>query len=85
MATEELEGKIKEFIELAEKFDERYRQKIFEVLLIGYLRGTQSSKETPQKAEGPSPSTPEKFIVPIDVERYCPNMEFRRIRYRNYS
>ncbi len=67
MATEELEGKIKEFIELAEKFDERYRQKIFEVLLIGYLRGTQSSKETPQKAEGPSPSTPEKFIVPIDV------------------
>jgi hypothetical protein len=65
---EELEAKIKEFIGIADKFDDRYRQKIFEVLLINYLRGTQPPKEVATKGGEPSPPpTPEKFIIPIDV------------------
>jgi len=66
---EELESKIKEFIDVAEKFDERYRQKIFEVLLINYLRGTQAPKEDPEKVETPIPPVipPQKFVIPIGV------------------
>ena len=45
MTTEELESKIKEFIDVAEKFAEPYRQKIFEVLLTDYLKGLQRAKE----------------------------------------
>ena len=68
MENEELEAKIKEFIGIADKFDERYRQKIFEVLLINYLRGTQPTKEAPEKVEVPAPvAAPQKFMVPIGV------------------
>lgn len=67
VGNEELEAKIKEFIDIAEKFDDRYKQKIFEVLLADYLRETQPSKGISEKAEEPSPPTTEKFIVPIDV------------------
>jgi len=67
LTTEGLESKIKEFIEIAEKFSEPYRQKIFEVLLTNHLRSVQPSKEVPEKAEEPLPMTPEKFIIPIDV------------------
>jgi hypothetical protein len=66
---EELEGKIKEFIETAEKFSEPYRQKIFEVLLTNYLRSTKPSKEAPEKIEIPeSPLiTRQQFVIPIGV------------------
>ena len=68
MASEELERKIKEFIDVAEKFAEPYRQKIFEVLLADYLRGTQRPKEIPEKVELPTPTiVPQKFVLPIGV------------------
>ena len=69
VANEELESKIKEFIELAEKFPEPYRQKIFEVLLIGYVRGTQAPKEVPGRVETPAPPVipTQKFVIPIGV------------------
>jgi hypothetical protein len=67
LTTEELESKIKEFIDVAEKFTEPYRQKIFEVLLTDYLKGMQRAKEPLEKAEAPPTPMPEKFIIPIDV------------------
>jgi hypothetical protein len=69
LTAEELESKIKEFIDIAEKFSEPYRQKIFEVLLISYLRGTQGPKEVPEKVETPVPPVipPQKFVIPIGV------------------
>lgn len=71
MANEELESKIKEFIDVAEKSDERYRQKIFEVLLADYLRS-----KAPEKAqEIPTvpisvPSTAAKSTVPLSVRAF---------------
>jgi hypothetical protein len=69
LTAEELESKIKEFIELAEKFPEPYRQKIFEILLFNYVRGTRAPKEVPKKIEMPVPPTitPQKFVIPIGV------------------
>jgi len=69
VANEELESKIKEFIDVAEKFPETYREKIFEVLLINYLRGIQAPKEVPEKVETPIPPVipPQKFVIPIGV------------------
>ncbi len=69
MPNEELEAKIKEFIDIAEKFDERYRQKIFEVLLTNFLRGTQAQKEVPEKAQALAPVAAglQKFVIPIGV------------------
>jgi len=69
LTAEELESKIKEFIEIAEKFSEPYRQKIFEVLLINYLQGTQAPKEAPEKVEPPTPPAipPQRFVIPIGV------------------
>ncbi len=67
---EELESKIKEFIDIAEKFAEPYRQKIFEVLLTNYLRSAQTPEDIPRKIETPAPtlqSFAQKFIVPIGV------------------
>jgi hypothetical protein len=67
LTTEELEGKIKEFIELAEKFAEPYRQKIFEVLLADYLKSVQKP-EAPPKVELPVPLVVlQKFVIPIGV------------------
>lgn len=67
LTTEELEGKIKELIELAEKFAEPYRQKIFEVLLADYLRSVQKP-EAPPQVELPAPLVvPQKFVIPIGV------------------
>lgn len=72
MGNEDLESKIKEFIEIADKFDERYRQKIFEVLLTSYLRGTQAPEEVSEKVEIVAPTltlTPtQKFVIPIGVK-----------------
>jgi hypothetical protein len=67
LTTEELEGKIKEFIELAEKFAEPYRQKIFEVLLADYLRSVQKTEVAPQVGLPPPPVIPQKFVIPIGV------------------
>jgi hypothetical protein len=68
LTTEKLEGKIKEFIDVAEKFAEPYRQKIFEVLLADYLRGVQKPKEVPAQVEPPAPPVvPQKFVIPIGV------------------
>ena len=67
LTTEELGGKIRELIELAEKFAEPYRQKIFAVLLADYLRSVQKP-EAPQQVELPaSPVVSQKFVIPIGV------------------
>jgi len=73
LTTEELESKIKEFIELAEKFAEPYRQKIFEILLADYLR-SKSPEIVPEVSEVAVPAvvpTPApKFIIPIGVRAF---------------
>ncbi len=70
MTTVELQSKISEFIDIAEKFAEPYRLKIFEVLLTNYLEGTQPPKVAHEKAETPVPSitpSPQKFVIPLGV------------------
>lgn len=69
LTTEELEGKIKQFIDVAEKFAEPYRQKIFELLLADYLR-SKAPEKAPEAAETARPvvvPTPAKFVIPIGV------------------
>ena len=67
-----LEKPIQEIITLAEKLDERYREKCFEILLNAYLKkefglpaepeaGAQVEKEAEEK---------EEFVVPIDVRAF---------------
>lgn len=70
MTTEELESKIKEFIEMAEKFSEPYRQKIFEILLTDFLKSKQTPEEVPAKASPPMSPTPGKFTIPIGVRAF---------------
>ena|GEM_PF-790309 len=74
LTNEELESKIKEFIETAEKFDERYRHKIFEVLLAEYLSSLKAPERVAQEAEitipAPVQQTPSKFVIPIDVRAF---------------
>jgi len=67
LTTEELEGKIKDLIELAEKFAEPYRQKIFEVLLADYLRTVQEPEAPPQVELIAPAVVPQKFVIPIGV------------------
>ena len=44
MAIDELESKIKAFVEIAEKLPERYREKCFEVMLTNYLSTLMAAK-----------------------------------------
>ena len=70
LTTEELETKIKEFIEIAEKFSEPYRQKIFEVLLADYLRSKAAEKaaEIPETvAPAPAPTPAPRCVISIGV------------------
>ncbi len=75
MTTEELENKIKEFVEISEKQPESYRVKCFEVLLTNYLTSgkippaNENNKQiiTDQMAtEQPT----KKFVIPIDVRAF---------------
>jgi len=70
VANEELEGKIKEYIDIAEKFLEPYRQKIFEILLTDYLRGAHAPQEAPTKVEVTPPPVPKKYVIPIGVRAF---------------
>lgn len=71
VGNEELEAKIKELIDIAEKFDESYRQKTFEVLLADYLRS-----KTPDRAQEipalpmPATSTTAKPTIPLSVRAF---------------
>jgi len=70
---EQLESRIKEFVDIAEKFPEPYRQKIFEVLLVDYLRSKAPEKpsevsEATVPAVAPSPAP--KFTIPIGVRAF---------------
>jgi hypothetical protein len=68
VADEELENKIKEFIDIAEKSPEAYREKIFEVLLNNYLRRTPPPTAVSERVETPVPVVaPQKFMIPIGV------------------
>ena len=78
LTTEELESRIKEFIDVAEKFAEPYRQKIFEVLLTDYLRS-----KAPEKAAGPpeaaAPAVAQapapKSLIPLSVRAFLQQYE----------
>lgn len=71
VANEEIEGKIKEFIDVAEKFDERYKQKIFEVLLADYLKSRlpERAAEQPDVTIVAAP-VEQKSALPIDVKAF---------------
>lgn len=63
--TEQLEGKIKEFVDIAEKLPERYREKCFEVLLSNFLTSL-IPREIEAETKVP-PRVGAEFAVPIDV------------------
>lgn len=70
MSTEELESKIKEFIDIVEKLPDRYRETCFEVLLSEYLSSKRSQEKIEEKAEvTPLPSLG-RFTIPIDVRAF---------------
>ena len=69
--TEELERKMKEFIEIAEKLPEKYRERCFEALARHFLWGLRMTEEPRPKPGELEPAikavAPPKFIVPIGV------------------
>jgi hypothetical protein len=67
MTEEELLSKINQFVEIAEKLPERYREKCFEVLLSGFLRTGGSSEKPPENAAPATSESGKKFIIPIGV------------------
>ena len=69
MAIDELESKIKAFVEIAEKLPERYREKCFEVMLTNYLSTLMTAKRPEIVVTPPSPPTT-KPIIPIDVKAF---------------
>jgi hypothetical protein len=75
MTTEELENKIKEFVEISEKQPESYRTKCFEILLDSYLAGEKSPSGSGNgKQLIPEQIVPvqpvKKFVIPIDVRAF---------------
>ena len=69
MTIDELESKIKAFVEIAEKLPERYREKCFEVMLTNYLSTLMTAKR-PEIVVTP-PSTPTtKPNIQIDVKAF---------------
>lgn len=69
MTTEQLEAKIKEFVEIAEKLPEQYREKCFEVLLLKYLNTQSFEKRVPEVTRAPIVSA-QQFGLPIDVKAF---------------
>jgi hypothetical protein len=69
MAIDELESKIKSFVEIAEKLPERYREKCFEVMLTNYL-STLTTAKRPEITVTPPPTPTAKPIIPIDVKAF---------------
>lgn len=72
MTAEELEVKLKEFVEISEKLPEKYREKCFEVLLNNFLKTGRTSEKEPETGSDthPVPTTQKKFIIPIDVRAF---------------
>jgi len=75
MSTEELESKIKEFIEIAEKQPEMYRVKCFEILLTNYLTSGKTSlglgnDQQLDKGQLVPEQPVKKFVIPIDVRAF---------------
>lgn len=72
MIPEELEAKLKEFVEIAEKLPEKYREKCFEVLLDNFLKTGKTSEKEPVTGNDapPVPTIQKKFIIPIDVRAF---------------
>jgi hypothetical protein len=68
---EELEKKMKEFIDIAEKLPEKYRENCFEALLRDFLWGLRVPEEQRPKTADPELAdksvAPKKFVVPIGV------------------
>ena len=77
LTTEELESKIKEFIDVAERFAESYRQKIFEVLLADYLR-SKAPEKAAEVGVPPMPvvvPSPPKSVIPLSVRAFLQQYE----------
>jgi hypothetical protein len=70
MNLEELEKPIQDIISLVEKFDERYREKCFEILLNTYLRTELKLPPKPEIGEKEAGEGKEEFIIPIDVRAF---------------
>ncbi len=70
MANEELESKIKEFVEIAEKLPDKYREKCFEVLLNNFLTGAKTPQKSMENVEIATQPPAKKFIIPIDVRAF---------------
>ncbi len=70
MTNEELENKIKEFVEISEKLPERYRDRCFEVLLTNFLSDVKTPEEIVRKIEPVPPEPPKKLVIPIDVRAF---------------
>ena len=67
----DLEQPIKDIIALVEKFDERYREKCFEILLNFYLSKELQVTPTTKSEEKKEPEgEKEEFLIPIDVRAF---------------
>jgi hypothetical protein len=72
----ELEKPIQDIITLVEKFDEKYRQKCFEVLLDFYLhKEFQLATEPKLSKEAEEQKGEKEFIIPIDVRAFLQTYE----------
>lgn len=71
MSGEELEGKINEIVQIAERLPDRYREKCFEILLTRHLSDGSSKEEKTEPAAPVWDTKPTpKFTVPIDVKAF---------------
>lgn len=72
MTSEELEAKIKEFVDISEKLPEKYREKCFEILLNNFLKIGKIPEKEPEedKVESTDKTVQKKFIIPIDVRAF---------------
>lgn len=72
MNLEELEKPIQDIIKLVEKFDEKYREKCFEILLDVYLQKKLQLITEPKAAarEKEMQGEKEEFTIPIDVRAF---------------
>lgn len=70
MDFEKLEKSIQEIITLVEKFNERYREKCFEILLGLYLRKELHLEIEPEAEKEEIEGEEEEFLVPIDVRAF---------------
>jgi hypothetical protein len=76
---EKLKAPIQEIIKFADTFDERYREKCFEVLLNSYLSSDGSHKledaQLPKAESKTSPTTNDDSELPLDIQAFLQQNE----------